>query len=411
MKKIFYVLAGVICFSFASCENEDPTSFSSASDLAGIWMVSGNYETSIEASGDVLTVRQNHSGYIDKDNNFVYTGYKSWDELITHTVKYEFNKKDQSIYISGIKAGTFTRLGKDRASFKRAMSFWLYDCELQRVKSVKNVDDVDTNTNLDVPENSVAAEGALPGRFSVSESTTVQFSQGNLQYKASTNTWRFAVQQYYYVSWKNKNISESYDGWIDLFGWGTGNNPTLSSTNSGNYKTFTDWGVNAISNGGNTVNQWRTLTKDEWVYLFYTRTNAATLFGLGSVNDVNGTILLPDNWTTPQGASFTPSTSQGLADQGTYYSNSNINNFSHNTYTAEQWKTMEEAGAVFLPAAGERRNTDVSSVGSGGCYWSSTPGGESHAYIVFFDSGNLSPQGYRYIRYLGLSVRLVQDVK
>ena len=50
-------------------------------------------------------------------------------------------------------------------------------------------------------------EGALPGLFSVSDNKKVSFSKGNLQYQASTNTWRFAEQQYLYG---------------DLFGWGTG---------------------------------------------------------------------------------------------------------------------------------------------------------------------------------------------
>ena len=160
-----------------------------------------------------------------------------------------------------------------------------------------------------------ATEGALSGYFSVGESTRICFSQGNLQYQASTDTWRFAENQYDMIGNDNANISASYSGWIDHFGWGTGNNPTLSSQDDNDYKTNTDWGTNAISNGGNEANLWRTLTKDEWVYLFYTRTNAANLFGLGSVNGVNGTIILPDNWVTPEGASFTASTTQGLTDQ------------------------------------------------------------------------------------------------
>lgn len=233
-----------------------------------------------------------------------------------------------------------------------------------------------------------SSDGALSGKFSVSATEQVQFSQGNLQYQASTNTWRFATNQYDMVGFDNFKISASYSGWIDLFGWGTGNNPTNASTSSGDYATFTDWGVNTISNGGNKANLWRILTNDEWVYLFHGRTNAATLFGLGSVNGVNGTILLPDNWTLPAGASFTASTTQGLEDQGSDYYNSNDNNFSHNTYTAEQWSKMESAGAVFLPAAGFRYGDgSVNGVGLGGFYWSSTPNGSEYAWALYFDSG------------------------
>ena len=242
-------------------------------------------------------------------------------------------------------------------------------------------------------------EGILPGEFSVSATTKVHFSQGNLQY---VGTWQFATNQ-----WDYFGESQS-DNHRDLFGWGTGNNPNNVSTDYSNYATYTEWGNNPITNGGNKANQWRTLTKDEWVYLFHGRTDAATKFGLGSVNGVNGTILLPDNWTLPSGASFTASTTQGLADRGGYYYNESGNNFSHNTYTAAQWKAMEDNGAVFLPAAGCRGGSDVYFVGSYGGYWSSTPYDENYAYNPYFNSDYLNPQYYSGIRSYGFSVRLVR---
>lgn len=252
-----------------------------------------------------------------------------------------------------------------------------------------------------------SGDGMLSGEFSVSDTKKVHFSQGNLQYQASTNKWQFAAHQYDTIGGANSNISASYTGWIDLFGWGTGNNPTFASTDYNDYSTFVDWGVNAISNGDNKANLWRTLTKLEWVYLFYGRANAAKLFGMGSVNGVNGTILLPDNWVLPTGASFTASTTQGLADQGSYYFNSNGDNFSHNAYTTEQWDVMESAGAVFLPAAGYRNGTDVGDVGSTGYYWSATPHDTDYAYYLNFFSDYFYPQNSRF-RYRGLSVRLVR---
>ena len=168
--------------------------------------------------------------------------------------------------------------------------------------------------------------GALTGRFTINASgDKITFSQGNLQY---VGTWQFAEHQW------NCFSASQYNDHRDLFGWGTGDAPNKVSTNNSDYSTFTDWGTNAITNGGNKANVWRTLTKDEWVYLFYSRENAATLFGFGSVNGVNGLIILPDNWTTPEGASFTASTTLGLTNQGTYYHNDNNNNYSHNTYTS-----------------------------------------------------------------------------
>ena len=38
-------------------------------------------------------------------------------------------------------------------------------------------------------------DGAIRAEFSVSDSTKVYFSQGNLQYRASTGTWKFADNQ------------------------------------------------------------------------------------------------------------------------------------------------------------------------------------------------------------------------
>ena len=257
--------------------------------------------------------------------------------------------------------------------------------------------------------NLMATEGALPGGFTINaQGDKIQFSQGNLQYQASTATWQFAENQ-----WDYFGESQS-DNHRDLFGYGTGDAPNKVSTNTTDYATFTDWGVNAITNGGNTANLWRTLTKDEWVYLFYTRENAATKFGLGSVNGVNGTILLPDNWTLPAGASFTASTTQGLADLSGnyyyYYYNNNGDNFSHNTYTTAQWATMEAAGAVFLPAAGYRSGSDVYFIGSDGNYWSATPNDTGDAYSLNFGLYKFGPQVHG-SRIIGLSVRLARDKK
>ena len=247
------------------------------------------------------------------------------------------------------------------------------------------------------------AEGELNGVFSVSSTKKVQFSQGNLQY---VGTWQFAENQ-----WDCFSTSQ-YNDHRDLFGWGTGDAPNKVSNNNGDYGTFTDWGTNAITNGGNTENSgWRTLTKDEWVYLFYSRENAATLFGFGSVNSKNGLIILPDNWTTPEGASFTASTTLGLTNQGSYYHNGKEDNYSHNTYTAEQWAVMESAGAVFLPAAAYRHGADSNMYYTdlGGFYWSSTPYDSDKAYYLNFYYNDLAPQ-FNEMRYGGRPVRLVKDV-
>jgi len=231
--------------------------------------------------------------------------------------------------------------------------------------------------------------------FSISGTKRVSFSKGNLQYQASTNTWRFAENQTDYVGSNNANISPSYSGWIDLFGWGTGNNPTNSSTSYSNYSSFTDWGNKPISNGGNQANQWRTLTIDEWNFLMFNRsTNSGIRYAKATVNGVKGVIILPDDWST------------------SYYTLSSTNSlgatFSANTITSSNWTSKFEAhGAVFLPAAGIRNGMSVGYVGTNGYYWSSTPNGPDSAHYLNFNGSYLILNNY--YRYFGHSVRLVVE--
>ena len=49
----------------------------------------------------------------------------------------------------------------------------------------------------------------------------MRFSKGNLRYNAAFNAWKLADNQYDYVGKDNNNIAPDYNGWIDLFGWGT----------------------------------------------------------------------------------------------------------------------------------------------------------------------------------------------
>ena len=238
--------------------------------------------------------------------------------------------------------------------------------------------------------------GSKGGLFSVSATQQVWFSQGNLQYQASTDTWRFAEHQYDMIGAANSNISATYSGWIDLFGWGTGSNPTLASTNNNDYPVFVDWGVNAISNGGNRPNVWRTFTNSEWSYVCFNRPNASDKIGTGIVNGVGGLMLLPDNWILPEGCMF----NSGIP--------SSDDDWARNTYTLSQWAEMEAEGAVFLPGAGFRWGADVYAMdGRHGSYASSTPDDANSAYGMSFYGVYAGTN--RYYRYNGRSVRLVCD--
>lgn len=283
-------------------------------------------------------------------------------------------------------------------------------------------------------------DGVLPGVFSVSNTQQICFSRGNLQYCASTETWRFAEHQWDFVGTQtadnrgyyggtidgcdNRDISSTYSGWIDLFGWGTSgwwnsgavcNQPWDTSTiysyyspgdsyNSnltGDYAEA-DWAWhNSISNGGNATHLWRTLSTDEWSYLISGRTNASYKYGVGTIYGVSGLmagasglIILPDNWTMPSGCNFY-----------SYYT------YRYNSYTQAQWSKMEANGAVFLPTAGQRWGISVELTGRCGFYWSSSYSSEPNARSMYFSHSNSWSGAYPAdeLRCYGCSVRPVRD--
>ena len=282
--------------------------------------------------------------------------------------------------------------------------------------------------------------------FTINEAgDQVYFSQGNLQYQASTNTWRFAEHQWDYVGGidhatgqeygnvfynsikcNNSLLSSTYDGWIDLFGWGTsgwnngnsyfhpwdcsydigndnigyGYGPTDGTHYSfgltGEYAN-SDWGIyNAISNGGNMPSQWRTLTQSEWAYLLESRpTISGVRYAKALVDDIKGVILLPDEWNISIHA-LSSANDNGLVP------------FSTNVVTIEEWAVMEANGAVFLPVGGTRSILSYS-VGSG-TYWLSSTVPNSNDLVYAIDFSDLGPYAESWTsRYLGFSVRLIQD--
>ena len=133
------------------------------------------------------------------------------------------------------------------------------------------------------------------------------------------------------------------------------------------------------------------------MYLLNTRaTPSGIRYAKGSVNGVDGVIVLPDDWSASYCALI--NTNSGSAS------------FSGNTISADQWSAMERLGAVFLPAAGGRKGTSVYYEGSRGYYWSSSYNNGDYAYDVYFLESNMYPQCRDY-RYYGRSVRLVRSTR
>ena len=234
--------------------------------------------------------------------------------------------------------------------------------------------------------------------FSVATDKTVTFSPGNLQYHPANDEWRFAPSQLDYIGDDNANISETYNGWIDLFGWGTGNNPTNKSKYDDDYQTFVDWGVNKI--GSDAPNTWRTLTFDEWEYIINGRYNAEELKGVAQVNGVTGLILLPDGWTCPDDVTFKPGFHENAGTE--YYA-------AYQTFSSSDWAKLEASGAVFFPAAGYRYGSDINNLQGYdyGYYWSATELFSGFANNLYFYSDEADVTSY--YSYRGYSVRLVKD--
>ena len=238
-----------------------------------------------------------------------------------------------------------------------------------------------------------------------SDGKKVLFAPGNLQYQASTQTWRFAEHQYDRIGNDNSNISPSYSGWIDLFGWGTWTgddpNPTLTDEynsweesgwddwedwkgNRGTLKSNYDWGAGdfkkeaALADPSQQNYDWYTLNGDEWLYVFWK--GEVSYYRRGKVNGIDGVFVRPDNSIWPS-----------------------VFNTTNGEVTAEQFAQAEEdAGIIFLPAARYRNGTNVADVNNG-YYWSSSCYDEiivdsyppftqrkvCHAYYISFDSSYL----------------------
>ena len=269
-----------------------------------------------------------------------------------------------------------------------------------------------------------APANAINGTFSVAADKQVYFSQGNLQYTQSTATWAFAEHQYDMIGTDNVTggtvshdakdgdevSGEALADKIDLFGW-SGSTAAVQwgvgiSGNATDYSgDFVDWGSNTISTDA--PDTWRTLTENEWEYVLSNRADADTKKGVARINlssdgtvYANGLILLPDTWTAPAGVTFKSgfATEESVQEYADYQ-----------TFTLSEWQQLESAGAVFLPAAGYRYAKQMYYMHSSASYWTSTPNETNFAKQLGCNSERVGI--FFSTRYIGMSVRLVQEAK
>ena len=227
----------------------------------------------------------------------------------------------------------------------------------------------------------------LPGVFTVADDELgnvkkVHFSKGNL-WADSSNTLHFEANKYAFnSSYQSTHVSH--------FTWSSTVYAAVSKSNSGD-NLFCDENNKVSVDGSEAI--YYALSKEEWQYLFNTRTMAnggtryenLTSSGI-TVEGVTfkGVVLFPDDFTDQ-------------ADWKTKYTT---------------WEALNDAGLVFLPAAGDRYGSNFDNVGVSGRYWSSTAydKDDSEAYNVLFHISSASPDSDSN-RILGISVRLITEVK
>ena len=366
--------------------------------------------------------------------NFTITGLVPNAE-VNATLKHE-----ESGIISNLVSGNVTTNGSGEATFAMALSGGL--CNIKdltlivggNVVSITSTDKYPAAGKIYNISRSVPAPpaGALSGKFTINGSgNKVMFSQGNLRASYNTSwTWSFFPNQWGYVGNNSANINITGNGTVstssdyihvDLFGWVGASNTTWSGaamygiTNSNEGNSTSGYGnvaeENLKSDWGNTIGTgWRTLTSDEWNYIFSERTTGGTVgstaqarYTHATINTddtgVNGVILFPDG-VNFAGSEFSPlGTVNGTSAYAT-------------KCTSAQWTALANKGCVFLPAAGYRNGASVYSAESEGNYWSSSPSTSNVfcAHNVLFRSGALNPQ-YAVGRFSGCSVRLVRAVE
>lgn len=218
------------------------------------------------------------------------------------------------------------------------------------------------------------------------------FAPGNLQctisggpdatgYNWTGSNWCFAENQWDYLGDTDGNNAYVIGAKKDLFcrvatggsynSYGLcslGYSYRMNTTYFGSGDNLrTDWGsISGVQT--NCGYGWYTPPESEMSYIIMTRTTGITLNGTDNAKftfatirtdatEVKGLILIPDNYSagTPSGVTW-----------GTINAKSNFTT----QCTVAGWEVLEEAGCVFLPAAGYQSGASYFySIGVGGYYW------------------------------------------
>ena len=269
--------------------------------------------------------------------------------------------------------------------------------------------------SADIAVKAVFTTRILSGEFTVGTDRKARFSGGNLWYDGTD--FYFESEQYLSSPASSSHRDNKH---ISHFMWCTlaTSAALLSYNDDGATSFFAASGFTVYGNSS-----WYTPGHAELMSLLFRR-SASTVCGVadarwfkGRINTsgstyVNGFFLIPDVFTWPEPVTTTPENSINKTDAS----------YSAVSFTADEFKALEQAGIVFLPAAGSRDGSagsgstgsaSVSNVGSNGSYWIANlltdPYSEQFSFsdsFIYPNTQSTSPKE----RYMAQSVRLLIDV-
>lgn len=337
--------------------------------------------------------------YSDDYNN------KIWKEILDSTfIKYVIVLKDDEGRKLSEKKGTYLYVPPSKI-FVPYLQGWKEVSSWTRDNSLEAHDTIMYTAKFDNTEVSKLPESSLHSVFPISDTTSAYFSKGNLQYNAgdgnthktadstAQGTWRFAERQYDYVGKENVGKDSTYNGWVDLFEWGSSGwkgthdhdgYVALDTTQCRN----ADWGVyNAISNGGKEPGLWRSLTHNEWAYLLNRSNWAYAEIGEASTLCL---VIFPSDFVTPDNMNIVYASTSDKHDfkyedaEGHWIGNGpGIRDSNTNTFSDEEFEELEARGVVALPFAGHIESYRILELNEYGNIWTSTHNGSSSFEIYF----------------------------
>ena len=213
-------------------------------------------------------------------------------------------------FFIALSAGTYTEIAITNGKEKTCTLKGGVDIAANHIKPVTLGEDK-VKFEQDKPD------GKLPGKFTINEyGDQVYFSQGNLYYDGAD--FRFEDHQYDFND-------EWLDTYISHFYWSS--DPDVAIAEEYNDSSASDSDIFFTNEDETTANSeftvhigeddeegqqgvWRTLSTDEWQYLFTTRTNSSSLFktGVTVCGKSNCVIIAPDGSTVTIAASYDATT-------------------------------------------------------------------------------------------------------